>query len=135
MKTEMQPYIVYILPDVKNRITSVNSSSSLASTDGWRAVDSGFGDKYHHAQSAYFPLCLHDERGIWRYTTQPVTDDPDREVYRVYEYEGEQWGIYERTAEEMDADYIPPVPQPDPTQRIADLEAAIAAIEEGIASV
>lgn len=132
---EMQPYIVYIKPDDQNRIQAVNSSAFLHDTTSWREVDRGFDVKHHHAQGNYFPKPLYDDRGIHRYMTEPVTVYPDREAYSVYEYKGEQWGVYERTQEEMDADYIPPVPQPDPAQRIADLEAAMAAIEEGIASV
>lgn len=132
---EMQPYIVYIKPDEQNRIQAIDSSAFLTETNGWREIDRGFDAKHHHAQGNYFPKSLYDERGIHRYMTALLTDDPDREDYRVYEYEGAQWGLYERTQEEMDADWVPPVPQPDPTQRIADLEAAMAAIEEGIASV
>lgn len=132
---EMQPYIVYIKPDAQNRITAVNSNAFLPDPSGWREIDSGFGDKYHHAQGNYFEKPLYDDRGIHRYMTEPVADHPDREAYRVYEYEDQQWGVYERTQEEMDADYIPPTPAPNDNQRIADLEAAMAAIEEGIASV
>lgn len=132
---EMQPYIVYIKIDDQNRIRAVNSSAFLTNADGWVEVDRGFGDKYHHAQGNYFPLPIYDERGIMRYMTAPIADYPDREAYHVYERNGEQWGIYERTQAEMDADWEEPVPTPNNDQRIADLEAAMAAIEEGIASV
>ena len=132
---EMQPYIVYIKPDEQNRIKAVNSSAFLTDTDGWIEIDRGFTDAHHHAQGNYFPKPIYDERGIMRYMTAHIADDPDREAYHVYERNGEDWGIYERTQAEMDADYIPPVPQPDPTGRIAALEAAMTAIEEGIASV
>lgn len=136
MDFKMKPYIVYIKPDAQNRIGDVNSSAFLTDVDGWREIDSGFGDKYHHAQGNYFSKPLYDERGIKRYMTELLPDDDfDREMIGLYEFEGEQWGIYERTQEEMDADYIPPVPVPDPTERIAALEAAMTAIEEGIASV
>lgn len=135
MDFEMQPYIVYIKPDTQNRIAAIASSAFLTNTVGWREIDSGFSDRFHHAQGNYFPKSLYDERGIHRYMTEPVTVYPDREAFHTYEYEGEQWGIYERTQEEMDADWVEPVPQPDQSQRIADLEAAMAAIEEGIASV
>lgn len=116
---EMQPYIVYIKPDEQNRIKAVNSSAFLRETDGWREIDRGFDDKHHHAQGNYYPQPIYDERGIMRY---------------LYTPDGESlWR--ERTQEEMDADWVEPVPQPDPTERIAELEAAMAAIEEGIASV
>lgn len=131
----MQPYIVYIKTDEQNRIKAVNSSAFLRDTDGWREIGMGFGDRFHHAQGNFFPTPSCDMRGIMRYMTAPIADDPGREAYHVYEYNGEQWGIYERTQEEMDADWKEPVPQPDHTQRIAELEAAMTAIEEGIASV
>lgn len=113
---EMKPYIVYVKTDDANRITAVNSSAFLRDMDGWTEIDSGYGDKYHHAQSGYFYKPIMDERGIYRYKLEdgkPV----------------------ERTAEEMDADYVPPVPQPTDKERIAALEDALTAIEEGIASV
>lgn len=113
---EMTPYIVYVKTDDANRITAVNSSAFLTNTDGWTEIDSGYGDKYHHAQGNYFEKPIMDERGIYRYKlvdSKPV----------------------ERTPEEMDADYVPPVHQPSETERIAALEAALTAIEEGIANV
>lgn len=112
----VEPYKVYVKTDDKNRITAVNSSAFLSSLEGWQEIDSGFGDKYHHAQGNYFDQPIMDDRGIYRYKL----------------VEG---AVVERSQEEMDADYIPPVPVPDNNQRIADLEAAIAALEEGIASV
>lgn len=116
---EMQPYIVYIKPDAKNRIRAVDSSAFLTVTDGWIEIDRGFDTKHHHAQGNYFPMPIYDDRGIMRYLYTPDADTLWRE----------------RTQAEMDADYIPPAPVPNNDQRIADLEAAMAAIEEGIASV
>ena len=105
---KMQPYIVYVKPDDQNRIIAVNSSAFLTDVTNWVEIDSGFGDRYHHAQGNYFPNPIYDERGICVYKLvdgQPV----------------------ERTQEEMDADYIPSVPQPDPLERIAALEEQLAA--------
>lgn len=113
---EFEPYIVYVKTDDENRITAVNSSAFLRNTEGWTEIDSGYGDKYHHAQGNYFDKPIMDERGIWRYKLedgQPV----------------------ERTASEMDADYVAPEVKPSEAERIAALEQAMAAIEEGIASV
>ena len=113
---EMKPYIVYAKLDDANRITAVNSSAFLSDTDGWTEIDSGYGDKHHHAQGNYFPKPIMDERGIYRYKLEdgkPV----------------------ERTQEEMDADYVPPVQKPSDKERITALEEALTAIEEGIASV
>ena len=116
MELEIKPYIVYVKTDAQNRITSVNSSVFLTNTDGWIEIDSGFGDRYGHAQGNYFPMPIMDERGIWRYKL--VDGKP-----------------VERTASEMDADWVPPVPTPSDAERISALEAAMNAIEEGIASV
>ena len=86
---EMNPYIVYVKTDDANRITAVNSSAFLRDTDGWTEIDSGYGDKYHHAQGNYLEKPLFDERGICRY----MLDENNKP--------------YERTQEEMDMDYIP----------------------------
>lgn len=129
MDVEMQPYVVYIKTDAQNRINAVNSSSFLRDADGWIEIDKGFDDRCHHAQANYFPNTLRDRRGIMRYMTAPIADYPDREVYHVYERNGEQWGIYERTQAEMDADYIPPTQPVDPKdQKIAQLEDQVAAL-------
>lgn len=90
-----EPYIVYAKTDEDNRITDINSSAFLTSSDGWTEIDSGYGDKYHHAQGNYFPQPIIDERGIYRYKL--VDGKP-----------------VERTAEEMDVDYV--VPEAVPTQ-------------------
>lgn len=116
MQYEMQPYIVYVKRDDANRIIAINSSAFLPDTDGWTEIDRGYGDKYHHAQGNYFEKPITDDRGIYRYKLE----------------EGKP---VERTQEEMDADYVPPVPQPTDKERIAALEEALTAIEEGIASV
>lgn len=108
MENEMQPYIVYVKPDEKNRITAVNSSAFLTDADDWAEIDSGYGDKYHHAQGNYFDKPVHDERGVCRYKL-------------------EDGKAVERTQAEMDADWIEPVPQPDPMERIATLEEELAA--------
>ena len=100
---EMQPYIVYIRTDDADRITSINSSAFLADVTGWTEIDSGYGDKYHHAQGNYFDKPLYDERGIYRYKL--VDGKP-----------------VERTQEEMDADYVPPEVKPTDTERISQLE-------------
>ena len=107
---EMTPYIVYVKLDDTNRITAVNSSAFLRDVTGWTEIDSGYGDKYHHAQGNYFDKPIMDMRGICRYKL--VAGVP-----------------VERTAEEMDADYVPPVYQPSDKERITALEAQLAAYE------
>ena len=42
-------YTVYIQIDDASRIVAINSSAFLSSTEGWVAIDSGLGDRYHHA--------------------------------------------------------------------------------------
>ena len=100
---EFKPYIVYVKTDDANRITDVNSDTFLTDTDGWTEIDSGYGDKYHHAQGNYFDKPLYDERGICRYKL--VNGRP-----------------VERTQEEMDADYVPPEVKPTDAERISQLE-------------
>ena len=100
---EMQPYVVYVKVDESNRVTSINSSAFLADVTGWTEIDSGYGDKYHHAQGNYFDKPLCDERGICHYKL--VNGRP-----------------VERTQEEMDADYVPPEVKPTDAERILQLE-------------
>ena len=107
------PYIVYIKLDDQNRITAVNSSAFLSDITGWVEIDSGYVDKYHHAQGNYFDQPIMDDRGIYRYKLadgKPV----------------------ERTQEEMDADWEArpkPDPKPSDADRIAALEEQLAAYE------
>ena len=97
------PYIVYVKPNDSGYITAVNSSAFLPDITGWMEIDSGYGDKYHHAQGNYFPLPIMDMRGIYRYKL--VEGKPE-----------------ERTAEEMDADYTPTEVKPTTEQRVDTLE-------------
>ena len=99
-----EPYIVYAKTDAENRITAINSSAFLPNTTGFVEIDSGYGDKYHHAQGNYFLLPIIDERGTYRYKL--VDGKP-----------------VERTQEEMDADYVEPEAQPPTDERVAKLEA------------
>lgn len=110
MEFEMKPYIVYAKTNSNGYITAVNSSAFLTDTDGWTEIDSGYGDKYHHAQGNYFAKPIHDDRGIPRYKLEdgkPV----------------------ERTTEEMDSDYIEPEVQPTQEDRITALESKLDAFE------
>ena len=99
MEYEMQPYIVYVKLYDQNLIISVDSSAFLPDVTGWTEIDSGYGDKYHHAQGNYFPKSIIDERGIYRYKI--VDGNP-----------------VERTEEEMDAGYTPPEYVPTQLDRI-----------------
>lgn len=103
-------YKVYVLPDEQNRVTAINSGEFIADLSGWVQIDEGEGDKFHHAQNNYLSKPIADERGIYRYKLE----------------DGE---VVERTAEEMDADYVPPAPT-EPS----GLEERVAAMEEQLAS-
>lgn len=61
-----EPYHVYVQTDDQGRITAVNSSAFVPAEWGTE-IDSGFGDKYHHAQGNYFPTGIYTEDGIPRY--------------------------------------------------------------------
>lgn len=54
MEYKMKPYIVYVQVNDFNYITAVNSSAFLDDITDWIEIDSGYGDKYHHAQGHYF---------------------------------------------------------------------------------
>ena len=111
---QRSPYIVYVKTNDSGYITAVNSSAFLSDTTAWVEIDQGYGDKYHHAQGNYFDKPIRDMRYICRYKL--VDGKP-----------------VERTQEEMDADYVPPVPQPTDKERIAALEAQLAAYEAAYA--
>lgn len=63
----MEQYIVYVKTNADGYITAVNSSEFLRDTTEWFEIDSGYGDKYHHAQGNYFPLPIITEDGAYRY--------------------------------------------------------------------
>ena len=105
-------YGVFVLVNDLNAIMDINSSAFISSDEsGWVKIDEGIGDRYHHAQNNYFPKSKFDERGIPRYAYVPDGDPKWRE----------------RTPEEMDADYVPPVSQPS-------AEELLNALMEGIES-
>lgn len=63
----MEPYIVYVKANSNGYIAAVNSSAFLPDTTGWTEIDSGYGDKYHHAQGNYFPEPIYTDGGAYRY--------------------------------------------------------------------
>lgn len=98
-----QPYKVLVRVDSADRVVDINSSAFVQDTDGWTEIDSGYGDRYHHAQGNYLPLPLMDERGVYRYK---LVDGK----------------VAERTREEMYGDYVPPEQRPTTEQRVDALE-------------
>lgn len=112
-------YIVYVKTNSDGYITAVNSSEFLTDTTGWIEIDSGHGDKYHHAQGNYFPLPIITDGGAYRYKL--VDNKP-----------------VECTAEEIadQEDALRPVPVPDPQDdmdaMLVDHELRLTMLELGI---
>ena len=103
---EMKPYAVYVKLDDTGYITAVNSSAFLTDATDWIEIDSGYDDKYRHAQNNYFPDAICTMGGAYRYK---MADGAPVEC----------------TAEEIAAqeEANKPVPTPSPDERIAELEA------------
>ena len=64
---KLKTYTVYVKPNDSDYITAVNSSAFLTDTTDWTEIDSGYGDKYHHAQGNYFPEPVYTHGGAYRY--------------------------------------------------------------------
>lgn len=62
-----QPIKVYIKVNSNNEVVEINSEIFIGDFTGWIEIDSGFGDKYAHAQSQYLPNSLMSEEGKWNY--------------------------------------------------------------------
>ena len=66
MEDIFEPYHVYVQTDEQGRLIAVNSSAFVPPE--WGAeIDSGLGDKYHHAQGNYLPGGVYTDDGISRY--------------------------------------------------------------------
>lgn len=98
-----EPYHVYVQTDEQGRIIAVNSSAFVPAEWGTE-IDSGFGDKYHHAQGNYFSGGLYTSDGIPRYKLVDGT-------------------AQERTEEEIEADRAAiPTPVVPPTNEELEQE-------------
>lgn len=106
-------YIVYVKTDNGGRVIAVNSDDFLSDTTGWSKVDEGYGDRYHHAQGHYLPLPLRTDNGVCRYK---LVDG----------------AIVERTQEELDGDYVPPVQSASIETRVEQVEGKTAELEESL---
>ena len=98
-----ESYKVYIKTDGTD-IVAVNSSAFLTDLTDWVEIDSGQGDKYHHAQGNYFPLPIITDSGIYR-----------------YKYDGE---VIEKTEQEIATEEAN-LPPPEPTTEIDLLSFAV----------
>lgn len=114
MMANIKPYGVYALINEAGCIIAISSDAFVSDLTGWIEIDSGYGDRYHHAQGNYFPQSIMDERGIWRYKLKDGKPE-------------------ERTQEEMDADYSEPTRQPTQEERISALETRLAEYEAAYA--
>lgn len=95
-------YKVYVKTDENGRIVAINSDAFLHSLEGWKEIDSGIGDKFHHAQNNYLEALV-DDRGLFNYKL--VAGIPVK-----------------RTEEEKNAEYKPPVVLPTLEERMAAME-------------
>lgn len=109
----MEEYIVYVQTNESGTVVDVNSSA-FVSADWGTKIDSGVGNKYHHAQNHYFTGGLYTNDGISRYKMEDGTP-------------------VERTEEEIqaDRDSMPP-PSGGDDERIAALEKEVSALQESI---
>ena len=77
----MSNYQVFVKTNnIGGYITAINSSAFLADETGWTQIDSGTGDKYHHAQGNYLPGPLMTMGGAYRYKLvngKPVECTPE----------------------------------------------------------
>lgn len=111
-------YIVYVRINELGYIVEINSSAFISDTTGWIEIDSGYGDKHHHAQGNYFPQPLYDVRGCSNYKLEnniPV----------------------ERSDEEKEAEIANrPAPMPSYNDRVAALEEAmLVMLSRGVSNV
>ena len=58
-----EPIKVYVKINENNMIVDVCSSVFLKDSHGWIEIDSGFGDRFAHAQNQYFSSPLMDDLG------------------------------------------------------------------------
>lgn len=65
---EEQPIKVYVKVNSNNEIVEVGSSVFINDLTGWVEIDSGFGDKFAHAQSQYFENPLMNDDVSYNYS-------------------------------------------------------------------
>ena len=112
MELEMLPYKVLVRVDDARRVVEINSSTFITDMNGWMEIDSGWGDRFHHAQGNYLESPLIDERGLF-----------------LYKLENGQ--VVKRSAAEVEADYKPQPIAPTQEERLAALEDAFNLLLEG----
>ena len=112
MEFEMLPYKVLVRVDNAGRVVEINSDAFVTDTGSWTEIDSGWGDKYHHAQGNYLESPLTDERGLF--------------LYKL-----ENGKVVKRSAAEVEADYRPQPAAPTQEERLTALEDAFNLLLDG----
>lgn len=74
---EEQPIKVYVKVNSNNEVIDINSEIFITDLTGWVEIDSGFGDKYAHAQSQYLdkPLVNEDGQFTFKYINNKITQN------------------------------------------------------------
>lgn len=62
-----QPIKVYIKINSNNEVIEINSEIFIKDLTNWIYIDSGFGDKYAHAQSQYLDKPIINDNGNYNY--------------------------------------------------------------------
>jgi ribosomal protein S11 len=72
-ETIENPIKVYIKVNDNNEIIDVVSSIFIKDLTGWIEIDSGYGDKYAHAQSQYFEKPLYNgNHYVYKYENNKI---------------------------------------------------------------
>ena len=101
-------YIVYVKIDENNRIIDINSSAFVSDVLAWTEIDSGEGDRFHHAQGNYFPKPLTTPEGYYR-------------------YKYDNGNVVERSEDEINSDAFPDIISQKKTELSAECEKTIIA--------
>lgn len=101
-------YTVYVKLNDKNEIVNITSSAFLTDTESWIEIDSGIGDKFHHAQNNYFSKSLVNENGLYNFKLvdgQPVEQTSEDKASELARIDGRR-EIAELKTKLAETDYI-----------------------------
>ena len=99
---------VYVKTNENNEIIEINSSIFLADTTDYIEIDSGYGDKYAHAQGNYLD--------------KPLMDNQDRYNYKLVD------GVVVEIAEEDKPIIEPSESKPTTEERLLAIEEELNAL-------
>jgi hypothetical protein len=100
-ETTEEPIGVLVCVTADGLIAAIASTVYRQPEAGWREIDRGLGDRYRHAQGNYLPGGLLTGDSNLRWMTAPTAQHPAREPFVCYQWQGESWGVYLRTPEEL----------------------------------